>query len=74
MKHWDFTTPSESEITDRQVALAGTHLEGKRIALLITGSIAAMKAPLIARSLRRQGGDVVAFASDEALRYTTIEA
>ena len=74
MKHWDFTTPSESEITDRQVALEGTHLEGKRIALLITGSIAAMKAPLIARSLRRQGGDVVAFASDEALRYTTIEA
>ncbi len=74
MKHWDFTTPPESEIADRQVANEGTHLEGKRVALLITGSIAAMKAPLIARSLRRQGGDVVAFASPEALRYTTIEA
>ncbi|HHP7231051.1 MAG TPA: phosphopantothenoylcysteine decarboxylase [Xenococcaceae cyanobacterium] len=74
MKPWDFTTPPESEITDRQVALEGNHLEGKRIALLVTGSIAAIKAPLIARSLRRQGADVVAFASAEALRYTTIEA
>ena len=38
--------------------------------MLITGSIAAMKAPLIARTLRRQGAaDVVAFASPEALRY-----
>ena len=74
MKYWDFTTPPESEITDRQVALEGNHLERKRIALLITGSIAAMKAPLIARSLRRQGAYVVAFTSSEALRYTTIEA
>ena len=74
MKHWDFSAPSESEIADRQVALESNHLVGKRIALLITGSIAAMKAPLIARSLRRQGADVVVFASAEALRYTTIEA
>ena len=74
MKHWDFSAPPESEITDRQVALESNHLAGKRIALLITGSIAAMKAPLIARSLRRQGADVVVFASAEALRYTTIEA
>lgn len=74
MKHWDFDAPPESEITDRQVALESNHLKGKRIALLITGSIAAMKAPLIARSLRRQGADVLAFASSEALRYTTIEA
>ncbi len=74
MKNWDFSPPPESEIADRQVALESTHLQGKRIGLLITGSIAAMKAPLIARSLRRQGADVVAFASAEALRYTTIEA
>ncbi len=74
MKHWDFSTPPESEIRDRQVALEGNHLQGKPIALLITGSIAGMKAPLIARSLRRQGADVVVFASAEALRYTTIEA
>ncbi|MDJ0650793.1 MAG: bifunctional phosphopantothenoylcysteine decarboxylase/phosphopantothenate--cysteine ligase CoaBC [Xenococcaceae cyanobacterium MO_188.B19] len=74
MKHWDFSAPPESEIADRQVALESNHLAGKRIALLITGSIAAMKAPLIARTLRRQGADVVVFASAEALRYTTIEA
>ncbi|NJR45493.1 MAG: phosphopantothenoylcysteine decarboxylase [Hyellaceae cyanobacterium CSU_1_1] len=60
--------------TDREVTLESTHLQSQRIALLVTGSIAAMKAPLIARTLRRQGAEVVAFASPEALRYTTIDA
>lgn len=71
--NWDFSPPPESDLADREVALLGTHLQGKRIALLITGSIAAMKAPLIARALRRQGANVVTFASPEALRYTTID-
>ena len=74
MEEWNFNPPPESTLGDREVLLEGTHLQGKRIALLITGSIAALKAPLIARSLRRQGADVVAFASSEALRYTTIDA
>ncbi|VEP16032.1 Coenzyme A biosynthesis bifunctional protein CoaBC [Hyella patelloides LEGE 07179] len=74
MSDWDFSPPPESELQDREVLLEGTHLVGKRIALLVTGSIAAIKAPLIARSLRRQGADVVAFASSEALRYTTVDA
>ena len=74
MSDWDFQPPPESELSDRSLALESTHLKHKRIALLITGSIAAMKAPLIARTLRRQGADVVAFASPEALRYTTIDA
>jgi phosphopantothenoylcysteine decarboxylase / phosphopantothenate---cysteine ligase len=82
MINWEFQPPPESELgdyasaylTDRQVELESTHLQNKRIALLITGSIAAIKAPLIARTLRRQGADVVAFVSQEALRYTTIEA
>ncbi len=69
-----FNPPPESELSDRSVESLSTHLQGKRIALLITGSIAAMKAPLIARCLRRRGADVVAFASSEALRYTTIDA
>ncbi len=60
--------------TDREVILESTHLQSKRIALLVTGSIAAMKAPLIARTLRRQGAEVVAFVSPEALRYTTVDA
>ena len=74
MNDWDFQPPPESELSDRQVALESTHLKNKRVALLVTGSIAAIKAPLIARTLRRQGADVVAFASPEALRYTTVEA
>ena len=71
---WDFQPPPESELGDRQVVLESTHLRNQRVALLVTGSIAALKAPLIARTLRRQGADVVAFASPEALRYTTIKA
>ena len=74
MNDWDFSPPPESELGDRQLALESTHLQQQRIALLVTGSIAAMKAPLIARTLRRQGADVVAFVSSEALRYTTIDA
>jgi phosphopantothenoylcysteine decarboxylase / phosphopantothenate---cysteine ligase len=74
MSDWDFQPPPESELSDRAIALESTHLQHKRIALLVTGSIAAIKAPLIARTLRRQGAEVVAFASAQALRYTTVEA
>ncbi len=73
MSDWDFTPPPPSELGDHDVPLEGTHLQGKRIALLITGGIAAMKAPMIARALRRQGAQVVAFISQEGLRYTTID-
>ncbi|MEL7418715.1 MAG: phosphopantothenoylcysteine decarboxylase [Cyanobacteria bacterium J06555_3] len=74
MNTWDFQPPPESELGDRELALESNHLANRRIALLVTGSIAALKAPLIARTLRRHGADVVAFASPEALRYTTVEA
>lgn len=74
MIDWDFQPPPNSELSDRAIALESTHLHHKRIALLITGSIAAIKAPLIARTLRRQGAEVVAFVSQEGLRYTTIDA
>ena len=74
MNDWDFQPPPESDLGDRQVELESNHLLNKRIALLVTGSIAAIKAPLIARTLRRQGAEVVAFVSQEALRYTTIDA
>lgn len=74
MNNWDFSTPPESDLQDREVFKISNHLQDKRIALLVTGSIAAIKAPLIARSLRRRGADVVAFASPEALRYTTVDA
>lgn len=74
MNNWDFQPPPESTLGDREVALESSHLRHQRIALLVTGSIAAMKAPLIARTLRRRGADVVAFLSQEASRYTTIDA
>jgi phosphopantothenoylcysteine decarboxylase/phosphopantothenate--cysteine ligase len=74
MIDWDLSPPASPSIGDHDVPAAGTHLLGKRIALLVSGGIAAMKAPLIARGLRRQGARVTAFASDEALRYTTTDA
>ena len=73
MSDWNFTPPPPSQLGDHDVPLDGTRLQGKRIALLITGGIAAMKAPMIARALRRQGGEVVAFISQEGLRYTTTD-
>jgi len=73
MTEWQFTPPPPSGLGDHDVPLEGHHLLGKRVALLVTGGIAAMKAPLIARALRRQGADVMAFTSEEALRYTTVD-
>ena len=71
MKAWDFSPPPASGMGDHDVRHQGRHLEGKRVALMVTGGIAAIKAPFIARALRKQGADVVAFCSKEALRYTT---
>ncbi|MSQ90498.1 MAG: bifunctional phosphopantothenoylcysteine decarboxylase/phosphopantothenate--cysteine ligase CoaBC [Phycisphaerales bacterium] len=73
MTHWDPRPPTPSTRTDHAVQLEGDHLQGKRIALLITGGIAAMKAPMLARALRRQGADVTAFVSDEGLRFVTAD-
>lgn len=74
MNDWDFSPPPESALRDRDVPLEGSHLDGKRIALLLTGGIAAIRSPLIARALRRQTASVVVFATEEALRYTTLDA
>lgn len=74
MDKWNFTPPTPSSLGDHDVPLSGSHLKSKRIALVITGGIASMKAPFIARALRKQEADVVVFASDEALRYTTVDA
>ncbi|HMB52035.1 MAG TPA: flavoprotein, partial [Thermoanaerobaculia bacterium] len=73
MDAWDFSPPPTSDLGDHDVTFVGSHLAGKRVALLVTGGIAAFKAPLVARALRKQGADVVAFASEEGLRYVTAE-
>lgn len=71
---WDFSAPTPSAMGDHDVPLVSKRLAGRRIALLVTGGIAAMKTPQLARGLRRHGAEVVAFASDDALRYVAREA
>ena len=71
---WDFAAPTPSAMGDHDVPPASDRLAGRRIALMVTGGIAAMKAPELARGLRRHGAQVVAFASPDALRYVAREA
>lgn len=71
---WDFTPPPLSDFKDHDVNPKGQALAGRRIALLITGSIAAYRAPDLIRELRREGAEVVVFASKESLRYVAKEA
>ena len=71
---WGFTPPASAVIGDHDVPLLSRHLEGQTIALLVGGGIAAMKAPLLARALRRRGAEVTAFCTAEALRYVGAEA
>ena len=44
MSHWDYTPPPPSSLGDHAVALEGTHLAGRRVALLLSGGIACIKA------------------------------
>lgn len=73
MSEWDLTPPPPADLGDHDVPREGHLLEGRRVALMVTGGIAAMKAPLIARALRRHGAEVVAFLSDEGARYVTLD-
>jgi phosphopantothenoylcysteine decarboxylase/phosphopantothenate--cysteine ligase len=74
MSDWTFPPPTPSDLGDHDVPVLGSYLAGRRVALLVTGGIAAMKIPFVARALRKQGASVVAFASKEALRYVTVDA
>ncbi len=71
---WDFSPPPSSALGDREVPRDGDHLAGKRVALVVTGGIAAYRTPSLARGLRRQGAEVTVFASSEGLRYVAREA
>ncbi|MEB3260273.1 MAG: phosphopantothenoylcysteine decarboxylase [Cyanobacteriota bacterium] len=71
---WGFAPPASPAIGDHDVPLLSRHLEGRTIALLVGGGIAAMKAPQLARALRRRGATVTAFCTSEALRYVGAEA
>lgn len=59
---------------DHDVRPESRHLEGLRIALMVCGGIAAYRMPTLARTLRKHGAEVVAFATEEALRYVTADA
>ncbi|MBT3397999.1 hypothetical protein HOA55_01400 [archaeon] len=54
---------------DHQVDRIGDQLEGKTIALAITGGIAAIETPKIARHLRRYGATVNAYMTPSALKF-----
>lgn len=74
MSDWNFSPPQASSMGDHDVTREGHHLEGKRVALVVTGGIAAFKTPMLARALRKQGAEVVAYLSEEGQRYVAPEA
>ncbi len=47
---------------------SGSHLSGRRIVLCVTGSVAAVESPGIARALMRHGADVIPVMSQAATR------
>ena len=74
MDQWDFSPPTPSRLGDHDVPQDGTELSGRRVALMVSGNIAAFTIPYLARALRRRGAFVQAFCSREALRYVSEEA
>ena len=68
---WNYNSPSSSMIADNEVNLEGTHLSKKNIALLISGSIAAYRAPDLIRDLRREGASVNVYITEGGLRYVS---
>ena len=71
---WDFMPPPSSDLQDREVPRRGSRLSNKRIALILSGSIAAYRSPDLIRDLRREGAEVQVFATADALRYVAQEA
>jgi phosphopantothenoylcysteine decarboxylase / phosphopantothenate---cysteine ligase len=59
---------------DRDVERIGNHLEGKNIALLITGGIAAYKSPSLIRHFRQYGANVKVYLSEEGKNFVTKDA
>ena len=74
MNEWDYSPPTPSDLGDHEVPREGDELHEVRVALLVTGGIAAFTTPTLARALRRRGAVVQAFCSSEALRYVSSES
>ncbi len=71
---WDCSPPRSQPIGDHDVEPLSAHLEGRHIALLVSGGIAALRSPDLARALRRRGAEVTAFCTEEALHYVGRQA
>lgn len=71
---WDGSPPRSEPIGDHAVPLLSSHLAGRRIALLVSGSVAALRTPDLVRDLRRRGAEVTAFCSAEAFHYVGRQA
>jgi phosphopantothenoylcysteine decarboxylase/phosphopantothenate--cysteine ligase len=71
---WNGQPPRSAELGDHDVPLASQHLLGRRIALVVTGGIAALRTPDLARALRRRGAEVTAFCSADALPFVGRQA
>ncbi|MDF1817970.1 MAG: flavoprotein [Immundisolibacteraceae bacterium] len=74
MENWKPAAPTPSDLGDRELPQLSDALAGKQIALMVSGSIAAFKTPMVARELRRHGAAVTTYASRSALRYVSAEA
>ena len=71
---WDLQPPRSTPIGDHEVPLDSSHLQGRRIALVVTGGIAALRAPDLVRALRRRGAEVTALCSEQALQFVGSQA
>lgn len=71
---WEGSPPASEPLGDHDVPLLSDHLAGRRIALLVSGSIAALRSPDLARELRRRGAEVTAFCTPEAFHYVGRQA
>ena len=61
----------EYPVEGQDIVRLGKHLDGKRIALCITGGIAAYKTPSLVRHFRQYGADVHVYVTTEGRRYVT---
>ena len=65
---WSLGQPLEG---DRALEQTSNLLHGRRVALLVTGGIAAFRTPALVRELRRAGAEVQVFATQNALQFVT---
>ncbi|MBM4344151.1 MAG: hypothetical protein FJ100_12350 [Deltaproteobacteria bacterium] len=68
---WDLGTPLDG---DRAVRAQSRALAGKTVALLLSGGIAAYRAPDVCRALRAAGARVYVYATPTALQFVAADA